>query len=405
MKKILVVTPRFPFDLNGACEQDRAHGVKILKNLGYDVHVVTLAFEKHLDQVAKAEQEYGITITPILFTKFRYTKLQKIKTLLLRLPNPFAWDGAAYEFRDTEIQNTVMSITEDWKPDLMWFDYTFLWPLYHIPKKLDLPIITRSINYEPLHFYGGSKKTIVDWIKFQIKKIGEHRAVRESDAVFSITPKEKFTYESLVDKGVTALPLRRLGVFIGKNQEVKDKEVLDIFFMGSSYNITHMRQALELILFKVQPLLQKTFPGKFRLNIIGGKFPEEYREKLSENTVVHGYVPDLDAFLADMDIAISPSLSGQGMQQKVFEPIVRGIPTITTDRALVGYPFYDRVHLRLASGGPEQYVKILGELYDTDTREQLSNNAVTLAKQLFTEEIITQIMKTELDTVFKKYEK
>lgn len=392
MKKILVVTPRFPFDLWGACEQDRAQGILFLKELGYDVRVITMCYKRQVLDVPAAEKKWGVTIIPVLYSKERMTPLQKYLKVLKQVCIPLYWDGAAYEYRDPVIQAAVRTHVEEFKPDLVWFDYTYLWPLYHIPKAHAIPIITRSINFEPKHYFERSKKNLISRLKYWIKIQGERNMLRLSTMVFSITPKEKLMYESMGGKHVVNLPLRRLGEFIGKNREIHDRKNLNICFMGSNYSVPHMLQALLFILERVNPLLQERYPDTFTIHIIGGKMPVHIAEKKYTNIVIHGYVPDVDVFLKDMDIALSPSLSGEGMQQKVFEPIVRGIPTITSSRALAGYSFFDGIHLALADDDPQAFVTALGELRAFEERTRLSVNAIHMAESQFSKELLKELM-------------
>lgn len=398
-KKILVVTPRFPFDLCGACEQDRAQGISILKQLGYTVHVVTMCYQRQLADIAAAEKKWEITITPILYSKVRLSATQKYIRKIQQILFPPFWDGAAYEYRDAETQKIVEEQVTQFKPDLVWFDYTYLWPLYHIARLRNIPIITRSINFEPAHYLGKTNKTIIDYLKYVVKVQGEKKMLAMSNLVFSITPKEKITYERLGKIPVVNLPLRRLSQFIGMNAHNDSKEKLNVCFMGSNYTVHHMLQGLLFILEKVNPLLQERYPDAFTIHIIGGKIPASVSEKKFPNVQMHGYVPDLNTFLADIDIALSPSLSGEGMQQKVFEPIVRGIPTVTSARAMACYPFFDGIHIITATEDPESFVHALGNLRDASIRKKLSQNAIRMAENQFSETLYKDIIKYHITKV------
>lgn len=394
MKKILVVTTRFPFDLSGAAEQDIVQGIVYLRKLGYEVWVMTSVYARHLEVVSKTEEQYGIHIIPVLYSFETDTKNERLFRSLKRLINPAFWDGAAFEYRGKKIQATMHDVLREFNPDLVWFDYTYLWPLYHQVKERGVPIVTRSMNYEPQHFLGKTKRNIFDLMRYWSKVQTEKRTLAMTDLFFTITPKEKILYETInKNTKIVNLPLRRLPIFIGKNSLVHEREHLNIFFSGSNYMVHHMIEGLQFILEHINPLLQRQYPGKFTLHVIGSRVPEWIASKKYENVVFHGYVPDLDEFLKDMDIALSPTLSGWGMQQKVFEPIVRGIPTVTSDRALFGYPLYDDVHVLTGNHkDPQSYVDALGTLIDSKQRECISHNAVKLALELFSEKCVLGII-------------
>lgn len=400
IRKILIVTPRFPFDYKGACEQDRAYGVVLLKKLGYEVEVISMCYKSHLDMIKDAEHIHEVKIYPVLYRPlFEHKILYYLKRILI----PLYWDGASYHYRDPEIKKTLGERLEKFRPDLVWFDYTYLWPLYNTVSDKSIPIITRSVNYEPAHFYGKGSHGILRWIRYQIKKIGERKALLSSNLLFAITPKEKLLYEDIsITTPVVTLPLRRLCSLIGKNIDTKRNQKeghIHIYFSGSNFTVHHMRIALNFVVNEINPLLQKTYPDIFRIHVIGNKLPGEFLQKPIDGISFHGYVKDLDDFIAGMDIALSPSVSGEGMQQKVFEPIVRGIPTVTSERALVGYPFYNNIHVLTARNNAESYVEAIGKLRNNEKRDQISKKAVQLSTQLFSEDLIMEIIDKNIKSI------
>jgi glycosyltransferase involved in cell wall biosynthesis len=398
-KKILVITPRFPFDLRGACEQDRAHGTILLRKLGYEVHVIAMCFKSHLELISQAERDFDIKITPILYRKVRDGHTEELLSVITRICNPHYWDGAAFEYSDRTTQGTVKAVLDSFKPNLVWFDYTYLWPLYPLVKKSGLPIITRSINFEPNHFFNASEKRFLDRLKYHAKILSERKTISESDHLFAITPIEEEVYKRLGARHVSTLPLRRLGTLIGKNPNVHEHSHLNVLFMGSNYMVPHMMHALRFILDDVNPVLQKKYPNTFTIHIIGGKLPEAVRNEPHMGIEFHGYIPDLDTFMENIDIALAPSLSGEGMQQKVFEPIVRGLPTITSERALAGYPLLHKEHvLALSDNNPHEFVNALGSFINSAERRRISQQAITCAEELFSEDSL----KAQVDAIITK---
>jgi hypothetical protein len=99
-----------------------------------------------------------------------------------------------------------------------------------------------------------------------------------------------------------------------------------------------------------------------------------------------GYQDDLMKSLSEMDIALIPSLFGAGMQQKIFEPIVLGIPTITSERGVAGYPLLHKKHIILCED-PEDFCDSLLLLKDTELRRLLSDSSKEVSKLLFSAEV------------------
>lgn len=380
LKNILVVTPRFPLPTLGACEQDRLNGLKQLKRLGFNVRVLAKVFAfQDKEAIIRWGRDNGIIIDLIDYETRRF--------FLRRLSNPFYWDGAAYEYSHKNTRALFeLAITKS-QPDVIWFDYTYLWPLYSLAEKFNIPIITRSINFEPFHFLQEDGYSVVNLLKFIPKLISELIVILKSDVILAITPKEKRIYQCLGAKKVLTLPLRGLPGCLKQARDIAEKERLDVFFMGSTYGVHHNRKAVEFLIKEVAPEVEKKSPGRFVFHILGTKLPADLEKYLNEKVVYEGQVENLDQFLQDMDMAIIPSLMGAGMQQKIFEPLARGIPTITSPRGLVGYPFRDRKHLLLARD-KEEFVEKIISLQDINLRGFLSVNALDLCLRIFSQGVL-----------------
>lgn len=398
-KKILIITPKFPYPVTGACEQDRYFGIKMFLELGYEIRVITKVSPGKEDSVLPVSEKLGIKIFAISYKcskhlSFKNRFLKNIK----RIINPLFWDGAAFEYSDPEIKNMLKEQISFFKPDYIYFDYTYLWPLYKIARKSRVPIITRSINFEPVHFLEEDGYSFLNMLKFLFKLISEILTARRSDFLFSITPKEEKIYKHLGVKNIANLPLRGLCKYIGKGPKILPKEKLNVFFTGSTYNVSHNRAALEFFVKKIAPEAERQMPGKFIFNITGAKMPNEMMRFFSDNIIYHGYVDDMDQFVKNMDIALVPSLFGSGMQQKIFEPISRGIPTITSPRGIVGYPFENKKHVILANT-TDDFLKALDEMRDYDLRKKIADEGIKMSKDIFSENKIKSIILNSINYV------
>lgn len=389
-KKILVITPRFPIPDTGACEKDRLEGIKQLKRLGFDVRVIGKVFSfQDRNVIHDFAKQYEIQVDLLEYEAQRNRGLfGEIIFYLRRFANPFYWDGAAYEYSHSGTRRLLKNILNEWCPDVVWFDYTYLWPLYGLVRRCGIPIVTRSINFESSHFLQEDGYTFLNILKSIPKFISELISVRGSDVLFAITPQEERIYRNLGAKNVKTLPLRDLPFCLKNKKAIKGFLPLNVFFMGSTYNVHHNRSALEIILKDLAPKMLKTQPGKFKFYIIGSKVPAEFGQYFNEDVVYAGLkrADALEEFLADMDIALIPSLFGAGMQQKIFEPLCRGIPTITSDRGMADYPFKNAEHLLLArelTDFPELLIKML----DAELRKKLSENSLRLCHRLFSRDI------------------
>lgn len=400
-KKILIITPKFPYPSYGACEQDRAAGIEFFVKAGYEVQVITKVYaDSYKEEALAVGERLGIKVIPISY-KFLYTSstTHKIGRFFGQLFRPWYLDGAAYEYTEPEIRQVLMDVLESFHPDVVWFDYTYLWPLYKIVKKKGIPIITRSINFEPKHFLEEDGRKLVNYIKFLPKLFSEYIVSRQSDVLCAITPDEAKMYQRLGAHQVFTLPLRGLPYCAENKYQINHRQPLNVFFSGSTYNVIHNRRALEFLLTQVIPETEKQFSNQFMFHIFGGKIPESFSKYFNKNVLVHNYLPkeEFEEIMSAMDIAVTPSLYGAGMQQKIFEPLTRGVPTVTSARGLAGYPFQDDKHLLLAKG-VQDFVCRLDTLRDPQLRLKLSRASYSLASDLFSpasiEKILDKILKS-----------
>ena len=321
----------------------------------------------------------------------------------MRVIRPWYLDGAAYEYSEPEIRRVLKETLNDFQPDMVWFDYTYLWPLYGIIKKKGIPIITRSINFEPRHFLEEDGVTLLNLFLYLPKLLSEILTVWKSDCLAVLNPNEAKTYRLLGARKVFVLPLRGLPPFLGKNMSTKNRLPLHVLYMSSTYQVAHNKRAARFFISRIIPKIKEKFPGEFIFHFLGSKFPDDLLSNMDGETARYeGYIPTehMEFFLTNMDIAVSPSSKKVGMQQKVFEPLVRGIPLVTSSQNIVGYPFYHEQSVFLAST-PDEYIDALQMLRDEGLRKKLSENAVGVANILFSREIVDSTTRSILDSVKK----
>lgn len=389
VKKILLITPSFLVPARGACEQDRLEGILQLQRLGYEVRVIGKVFEfQSKERIENFSRAHNI---PIHTVPYRYNQPRKLFESffyhLKRFVWPLYWDGAVYEYADPVIKQKMKELLEAWKPDIVWFDYTFMLPLYPLARQYGCSIITHSLIYDPKNLLEEEGRTVFNYVRAWAKTITDYICIKRSDYLFAIAPDEKKMYEKLGAKKIAVLSLRALYHLIGKNSKSLDRLPLNVFFLGSSYNIKHNLGAVTLVIEKIIPAAEKKYPGKFKFFITGGKLPEHLRKECLDRGVEYaGFVSDLEVFLSNMDIALIPSLFGTGMQQKIFEPLTRGFPTITSKRGLGEYPFECGKDM-LCADTANEFVEQLGKLLESAVRQRMSKAAVAKSALLFSQEV------------------
>lgn len=397
IKKVLIVTPRSPFQQRGADESDRFKGIKWFIDKGFETRVITMVMNSDLEPIEKAKDQLGIKIVPVFYR----LEGRKPINILKRIFNPLFWDGAAFEYTHPEIKTTLKKEMNEFKPDVVWFDYTYLWPLYRIVKKYKTPIISRSINFEPTHFLDEDGRTLINYVRNIPKLLSEMLTVWMSDYLFSITPKEEKIYKTLGRRKVDNLPLRALPQRLSLKPQ-SSPDIIRAGFMPSTYTVHHNFEALRFLVEDVYPKLSAEIKEKLTIEVTGNKFPKSLEGRLPKQIVYRGYVPSSKDFWHSVDIAISPSLFGAGMQMKIFEPISLGVPTITSKRGIADYPFNCGEHLICAETADEVASALTQLSNKKSLRDEIGLRANKVARQIFSQEVIDQKIYKALELVSKK---
>lgn len=403
MKRVLIVTPSYPLPATGAEQLDRAQGIRDFVRLGYEVRVIAKVPQwADLSFIEETARDMGVVVRTVPYrfsNRVSETRGQRVKKFLGKFAHPLYLDGAAYEYSEPGIRRALTQELEVFKPDVVWFEYTYLWPLYGEVRKRGIPIITRSINFEPEHFLEEDGRTVLNYLKFIPKFFGEWLTVRMSEVMVAITPKEEKIYRRLGARFVSTLPLRGLPRFTElPRPQIREHKPLHAFFMGSSYRVAHNKAALAYLLQHIAPQVESQAPGSYVFHVLGTKIPADLEKYFDGVLRIYDgpkYKDELDAYIKDMDVAVVPSLMGAGQQQKVFEPISRGIPTVTSARAINGYSLEGEVHY-LPAWKSEEFVAQLIALREVKLRESLSHAASIRTQELFAQDAIDEVVKKAL---------
>lgn len=391
--RIVIVTPRSPFQGRGADEQDRLGGIKWFINEGWEVVVITKTLPSDLEALEAARKNLGIRIESV-----PYRSNKSLRTIFKRIFIPRYWDGAAYEYFDPAIQSRFEEVISQSKTNLAWFDYTYLWPLYPIARNRNVPTITRSINFEPAHFLGEDGYKPFNLLRALPKLFSEWRVSKGSDWLFAITPNEEKLYSRLGAKTST-LPLRGLPEKLEVPIKLrKPSSEIHLGFVASTYSVKHNLQALIFLINEVLPRIN----GAKKLYFTGMKLPEKIKNNLPSGVECLGFLDSLNELWNRIDISVMPSLFGAGMQQKIFEPLSRGVPAVISPRAIAGYPFKDSVHFRAAVTA-EQFARAIEELSESfEERKKMSSNSRSLSQELFSKEKLDEILKEGIEKALNK---
>ena len=134
---------------------------------------------------------------------------------------------------------------------------------------------------------------------------------------------EKFTARNLLRKNHSIHPEEKILLFNGTLDYLPNKEALDI------------------ILEKINPILQSDAAFKYKIIICGNKLPAAYNKLgayTDRNIIYAGFVDDISIYFKGADIFINPVIEGGGIKTKVVEALGYDLSVVSTNSGAIGIP-------------------------------------------------------------------
>ena len=300
--------------------------------------------------------------------------------------------------------------------DYIVVDMIRLAPLYSLLNKykknakliLDLDDVI-SKRYKDIHgnvfgSFSNENKKLDKLLRFKIlKKVvlsTEYRKLYKSEIYYSklydlcllVNPNETNDLNKLLGNNKAY----NLGLFISNEEliqkEYEKKSIFSLFFLGS-LKMEQNRSSFDNIVKNILPKI--SIPYKF---YVVGKNDSNIVEKysgLNSNIVFTGFVDDLNDFLLNMDIMISPIAFGTGIKTKILSAMGHGIPVITNDCGANGIKCENEKNIFIINNFDEIASKV-DYLFDhQDVLESIGKNAFNLISNEYSE----NTFKTSLEEI------
>jgi polysaccharide biosynthesis protein PslH len=151
---------------------------------------------------------------------------------------------------------------------------------------------------------------------------------------------QDFSYSTVVSERDLNPDYKNMVVVPNGIQDLKtirerDKRTNGLLFMGNMSYFPNEDAALFLIK-EVMPIISKKIPD-LKLYIVGNLPSKKLQKYNSANIIVTGFVPDMYPYYAKSRIAVAPLKFGTGIQNKVLDAMVVGVPQIVSKRAAEGF--------------------------------------------------------------------
>ena len=178
---------------------------------------------------------------------------------------------------------------------------------------------------------------------------------------------QHFSYSTVVserdlnpdDKHMFVVPNGRQDL---KPMQERDKKTHGLLFMGNMSYFPNEDAALFLIK-EVMPIISKKL-SNVKLYIVGNLPSKKLLKYHSTNILVTGFVPDMYPYFAKSRIAVAPLRYGTGMQNKVLDAMVVGIPQIVSRRASEGFQNLSGEEFILSECEKQEFSERIIQLWD-----------------------------------------
>jgi Glycosyl transferases group 1/Glycosyltransferase Family 4 len=118
-------------------------------------------------------------------------------------------------------------------------------------------------------------------------------------------------------------------------KELQIREDLPLLLLNGSFQYLPNREALDNLLFKVNPLLQKK-EIPYLILIIGLEIPEIIKNASYPNVMILGFVENLELYLTGCNVFLNPILSGGGIKTKLVEALAFNLNAVSTENGSIG---------------------------------------------------------------------
>lgn len=228
---------------------------------------------------------------------------------------------------------------------IIWEHPYYDWLANRIKKRTGVKNILHTHNIEYQRF----RSTGRWW--WPVLKFYEKRCLKKADAIFFITPEDKkfaITKWKIKKDKCIDLPF---GIDITNYPDDKadcrklvcQKHAISsdekILLFNGLLNYKSNLDALLNILHKINPLLLRQTPFRYKIIICGKGLPKEMNslnEYADKNIIFPGFVDDIETYFKAADLFLNPVQSGGGIKTKMVEAIAYGTTVISTETAAIG---------------------------------------------------------------------
>jgi len=159
----------------------------------------------------------------------------------------------------------------------------------------------------------------------------ELRLINEADATWVVSPVERELLAEQVPQATVEV-LSNIHALAGPGKPFEQRHGL--LFVGGFQHPPNV-DAAEWLIDEILPRVVEQLP-EVTLHLIGSRMPESLKYRRAPGLKVHGFVAELEPFLAGCRISVAPLRYGAGVKGKVNQSMAHGLPVVATGCAAEG---------------------------------------------------------------------
>ncbi len=373
--KILQITNRLPYPLNDGGNIATYYLTKFLKDAGHQTHLLSLNTKKHYHSPQPLEEVAQVATVDIDTT---VSVWGAFKGLFGRYPYNIS------RFQSQAFEAKLIDLLQIHNFDIVQTEGIYMGIyLDDIRKHSKAKVVLRAHNLEhqiwrrladnntnPL------KKIYLGHLAKGIEKF-EQEYAQQYDGIVAITEVDSAYFTKVAPNTPTiSIPAGiDFEVFQSKMQEPLPNTLC---FLGS-LEWQPNTQGLRWFLDEVWPMVYQANPN-LSFHIAGKNPPEEWQNLREEGVVMHGMVPDAQAFLAKYELMVVPLLSGSGMRLKLIEAMAMQKCIVSTSVGAEGIPCTNK-ELLIVDDAQKMSETILNLCANAGQKTAMKKNAYNFVKR------------------------
>lgn len=385
-KRILILTNRVPFPLNDGGNMAMHAMIYGYHRMGWEVFLLSMnTVRHHIDEATLATIYQDINGFKTVDVDNRVTAIQLAQNFLLsKEPNH------ADRFYDAVFEQELLSVIEDFSPDVIQMESVFLATYLSVIKQHTKALnVLRMHNVEYQVWGRLAKQTKNPLKKFYLNNLAsrvehfEQKVWQQYDLLLPITSVDA---HAVNDIGVQ-IHTTPFGVDLNGIKPNEGEQWVG-YHLGAMDWLPN-QEGIKWFLQDVWPAIHRDMP-EFKFHFAGRNMPVEFYQNVPEGVVCEGMVPSADEFIADKKILIVPIMSGGGIRVKILEAMAAGKVIISTSVGMQGIDAVPQKHYLLADTAEEMLEEVTWCMNNTHDAEIMAQRAQAYVKEHFSIDVIAK---------------